>query len=50
MGKVALERLFTDAAEAHGGWDCIRVCPADNVGPSYLPTKKTWGHGSTILK
>ena len=50
MGKVALERLFTNAAEAHGGWDCIRVCPADNVGPILSATKKTWGLGSTILK
>jgi nucleoside-diphosphate-sugar epimerase len=43
MGKVELERLFTDAAEAHGGWDCIRVCPADNVGPILSAHQKDMG-------
>ena len=43
MGKVALERLFTNAAEAHGGWDCIRVCPADNVGPILSAHQKDMG-------
>ena len=43
MGKVELERLFTDAAEAHGEWDCIRVCPADNVGPILSAHQKDMG-------
>ena len=43
MGKVELERLFTDAAEAHGGWDCIRICPADNVGPILSAHQKDMG-------
>lgn len=43
MGKVELERLFSDAAEAHGGWDCIRICPADNVGPILSAHQKDMG-------
>jgi nucleoside-diphosphate-sugar epimerase len=43
MGKVALERMFTDAAEGSGEWDCIRICPADNVGPILAAHQKDKG-------
>ena len=43
MGKVTLERMFTEAAVDHGGWDCIRVCPADNVGPILSAHQKDMG-------
>jgi len=43
MGKVELERMFTDAAEVSGEWDCIRVCPADNVGPILAAHQKHKG-------
>jgi nucleoside-diphosphate-sugar epimerase len=43
MGKVTLERMFTEAAADHGGWDCIRVCPADNVGPILSAHQKDMG-------
>ena len=33
MGKLVAERAFAEAAEDHGGWDAIMVCPGDNVGP-----------------
>ena len=33
MGKVMAQRVFSDAAAAHGGWDAITCCPSDNVGP-----------------
>ncbi len=52
IGKVELERLFTDAAEANGSWDCIRVCPADNVGPilaKHQKEKGPWQHNIEMM-
>ena len=43
MGKVIAERAFSDAAEQHGGWDAITVCPADNVGPILSAHQKDMG-------
>ncbi|RZO70273.1 MAG: NAD-dependent epimerase/dehydratase family protein [OM182 bacterium] len=43
MGKLELERMFTEAAAEHGGWDCLRVCPADNVGPILSAHQKESG-------
>jgi nucleoside-diphosphate-sugar epimerase len=47
MGKVIAQRVFSDAAEAHGGWDAITCCPADNVGPiqsAHQKDKGPWQH------
>lgn len=43
MGKVLAQRAFSDAAEAHGGWDAITCCPADNVGPILSAHQKDMG-------
>ncbi len=43
MGKVIAERAFADAAVAHGGWDAITCCPADNVGPIQSAHQKNAG-------
>lgn len=43
MGKVLAERAFADAAAAHGGWDAITCCPADNVGPIQSAHQKDMG-------
>ncbi len=43
MGKVIAQRVFSDAAELHGGWDAITCCPADNVGPIQSPHQKDMG-------
>ncbi|MEM7099201.1 MAG: NAD-dependent epimerase/dehydratase family protein [Pseudomonadota bacterium] len=43
MGKVLAQRVFSDAAAEHGGWDAITVCPADNVGPIQSPHQKDMG-------
>jgi len=43
IGKVIAERAFADAAEAHGGWDAITCCPADNVGPIQSAHQKNMG-------
>ncbi len=49
MGKVALERMFSDAAAANGDWDCIVVCPADNVGPILAKHQKEKGPWQSII-
>lgn len=33
IGKVLAERVFAEAAEEHGGWEAVTVCPGDNIGP-----------------
>ena len=43
MGKVIAQRVFSDAAEVHGGWDAITCCPADNVGPVQSAHQKNMG-------
>ena len=43
MGKVIAQRVFSDAAEEHGGWDAITCCPADNVGPIQSAHQKNMG-------
>ena len=43
MGKVYAQRAFADAAAAHGGWDAITICPADNVGPIQSAHQKDMG-------
>ena len=43
MGKVIAQRVFSDAAEKHGGWDAITCCPADNVGPIQSAHQKNMG-------
>ena len=43
MGKVRAQRMFSDAAEEHGGWDAITICPADNVGPIQSAHQKDYG-------
>lgn len=43
IGKVIAERVFSEAAEAHGGWDAITCCPADNVGPIQSAHQKNMG-------
>ena len=50
LGKVDLERMFTDAAEKSGMWDCIRVCPADNVGPILSAHQKNMGPWQHIIE
>ena len=52
IGKVTLEQMFTEAAEASGSWDCIRVCPADNVGPilsAHQKDKGPWQHNIEMM-
>lgn len=52
MGKVLAERCFSDAAEAHGGWDAITCCPADNVGPIQSAHQKNagpWQHNIEMM-
>ena len=52
MGKVLAERAFADAAAAHGGWDAITVCPADNVGPILSAHQKDngpWQHNIEMM-
>ncbi|MEM1249449.1 MAG: NAD-dependent epimerase/dehydratase family protein [Acidobacteriota bacterium] len=47
MSKVLAERLFTQAAEEHGGWDLLVCCPGDNVGPilsAHQKEKGPWQH------
>jgi nucleoside-diphosphate-sugar epimerase len=44
--------MFTEAAEANGSWDCIRVCPADNVGPilaAHQKEKGPWQHNIEMM-
>ena len=44
--------MFTEAAEASGRWDCIRVCPADNVGPilsAHQKDKGPWQHNIEMM-
>ena len=43
MGKVLAQRVFSDAASEHGGWDAITCCPADNVGPIQSAHQKDMG-------
>ena len=43
MGKVLAQRVFSDAAAEHGGWDAITICPADNVGPIQSAHQKDMG-------
>lgn len=43
MGKLVAERAFADAADAHGGWDAITCCPADNLGPIQSAHQKEAG-------
>lgn len=43
IGKVMTEQLFAEAAEEHGGWDTVTICPADNVGPILSPHQKDMG-------
>ena len=52
IGKVTLERMFTEAAAASGSWDCIRICPADNVGPilsAHQKEKGPWQHNIEMM-
>ncbi len=47
MGKRIAERAFSEAAEAHGGWDAITCCPGDNIGPiqsAHQKEKGPWQH------
>ncbi|MEZ5550793.1 MAG: NAD-dependent epimerase/dehydratase family protein [Pseudomonadales bacterium] len=47
MSKVLAERVFAQAAAAHGRWDAITLCPADNVGPilsAHQREKGSWQH------
>ena len=52
MGKVLAQRVFSDAAQEHGGWDAITVCPADNVGPiqsKHQKDKGPWQHNIEMM-
>ena len=52
MGKVIAERVFAEAAEAHGGWDAITCCPADNIGPiqsAHQKDKGPWQHNIEMM-
>ena len=50
IGKLIAQRAFSDAAEAHGGWDAITVCPADNVGPIQSKHQKNMGPWQHIIE
>ena len=43
MGKILLERSFSDAAKSSGRWDSITCCPGDNVGPILSAHQKEVG-------
>jgi nucleoside-diphosphate-sugar epimerase len=49
MGKLLAEQLFADAAQAHGGWDAITVCPGDNVGPIQSAHQQTGGPWQRLI-
>jgi nucleoside-diphosphate-sugar epimerase len=49
MGKLLAEQLFTDAAQAHGGWDAITCCPGDNVGPIQSSHQQTGGPWQRLI-
>ncbi len=52
MGKVIAERIFAEAAAAHGGWEAITCCPADNVGPiqaKHQKEKGPWQHNIEMM-
>lgn len=52
MGKVIAERAFAEAADLHGGWDAITVCPGDNVGPiqsAHQKEKGPWQHNIEMM-
>ncbi len=50
IGKTIAQHVFADAAEAHGGWDAITVCPADNVGPIQSQHQKNMGPWQHIIE
>ena len=43
MGKILLERSFSDAAKSSGRWNSITCCPGDNVGPILSAHQKEVG-------
>lgn len=50
MGKLIAERAFAEAAEQHGGWDALTVCPGDNVGPILSAHQQDKGPWQGIVK
>ena len=50
MGKLLAQRVFSDAAEQHGGWDAITCCPADNVGPIQSAHQKNMGPWQHLIE
>ena len=50
MGKNIAQRVFSDAAQQHGGWDAITVCPADNVGPIQSAHQTNMGPWQHIIE
>ena len=50
IGKLLAQRAFAEAAAAHGGWDAITVCPADNVGPIQSKHQKNMGPWQHIIE
>lgn len=50
MAKLIAERAFADAAEAHGGWDSVTVCPGDNVGPIQSAHQKDMGPWQHLIE
>ena len=43
MGKMIMEKSFSEAAEISGRWDAITCCPSDNVGPILSRHQKNFG-------
>ena len=50
MAKLVAERAFAAAAERHGGWDAIAVCPGDNVGPIQSAHQKNAGPWQHLIE
>jgi len=49
MGKLAIERVFSQAAARSGRWDAIVCCPGDNVGPIQSAHQKDMGPWQSLI-
>lgn len=49
MGKLEIERVFTQAAARRGRWDAIICCPGDNVGPIQSAHQKDMGPWQSLI-
>lgn len=50
IGKALAERMFAEAAEAHGRWDSVACCPGDNLGPILSAHHSTVGPWQSLIR